>query len=125
MQSMPYQLPWYDARESEYYDPTDRLGLFYVAQDYTLALALDLPHNRLAEDLVAKVVRTEDPALAERVRWDSEMGCFFAYTATAADMERLAGIVSELVALKYPAAVPGTIVDSPAFIRNWDALLDE
>jgi hypothetical protein len=99
--------------------------LFYVAQDYTLALALDLPHNRLAEELVTKVVRAKDPALVERVHWDSEMGCFFAYTATAADMERLAGIVSEIVVLKYPDAVPGTIVDSSAFIRNWDALLDE
>ena len=125
MQSMPYQLPWYDTRDSEVYDPTDHPGLFYVAQEYTRALALDLPHNSLAEELVAKVVRAKDPALAERVRWNSEMGCFFAHTATAADMECLVRVVSELVALKYPAAVPGSIADAPAFIRNREDLLDE
>lgn len=123
--TMTYQLPWHDDREREYYDPTDLPGLFYVAQDYTLAYALDLQDNRLAEEMVARSVQATDPELATRIRWDSEMGCFFAYTATVDDMESLAKVVSMLVAARHPDAVPGSILDSPAFVRNWDSLFDE
>lgn len=113
-----YQLPWYCDQERFPEDPDMWGG--YTAQDYTLAYALDLEHNRQADELVAAAVAERDPQLADRVRFDSERGCFFAYTDTEDEMRRLVAVVAALVAERNPAAIPGDITTSPAFIRRWD-----
>jgi hypothetical protein len=120
---MPYALPWYQDQVEFPDDPDMWLG--FTAQDYTLAYALDVEHNVDAQDLVEAAVRASDPALAERITWDSEMGCFFAYTHERSDMEQLVAAVAELVEQRNKDATPGTIADSPAFIRYWDRLLSD
>jgi hypothetical protein len=118
---MSYPLPWYDDRDKFSEPPGDTWR--FTAQDYTLAYALDVPTNYEAEALVRDALTAAHPEVAARVTFDSEAGCFFAYTDTVADMEVLVAVVAELVDGHHPDAVPGGIFDSPAAIRPWDSLL--
>lgn len=113
-----YELPWYCDRETFPDDETMWKG--FTAQDYTLAYALGVDHNRQAEELVQAQLQVSAPELVSRVEFDSEMGCFFAYTKTSEDMVALAGVVASMVAQINPAAVPGDMSFSPAFIRTWN-----
>ena len=117
-----YELPWYEYTEDDGIEP----GVLprFTAQDCTLAYALDVKDNYAAEDLVRRHLAKHHGELVSRVRFDSEMGCFFAYTDTEADMLVLVACVAELVAMVHPRAVPGTILDSPATIRDYRSLLD-
>ena len=111
-----YELPWYADRDV--LDGTAELSDGYTAQDYTLAYALGVPHNRSAEQVVYNAVTRHCPNLAQRVRFESEMGCFFAHTETRSDIETLARIVAELVAERNPGMTAGTIRESPAYL-SW------
>lgn len=61
-----------------------------------------LRHNRMAEDRVKDHVWESDPALARRVEFDSEMGCFFAYAATAEDAIALRAAIYALLGVDAP-----------------------
>lgn len=119
---MAYPLPWYEDRAQ--FPDRPEMWRGYTAQDYTLAYALDLEDNYAAEKEVIRSLRVANKGLLRRVSFESERGCFFAHTRTSGDMEELAAHIAALVAARNPHAVPGSILDSPATIRPWDALLD-
>lgn len=110
-----YQIPWYN-------DATiGGSGDQWTLQDYTLCHALDRDTNRAAEADVIDHITSCAPELAARVRFDSEMGCFFAYTDSEADAQALAAHIANMVAAgPYPNAVPGDMGASPAYIRVGD-----
>jgi hypothetical protein len=112
---MTYQLPWY--RDSDRFEDDPEMWRGYTAQDYTLAYALDADDNVEAQQRVVDAVVSVNPELAERVTFDSERGCFFAYTDTEADMRALVAVIADLVAAVAPHAVPGKITDSPVYVE--------
>lgn len=77
-------------------DDPDEPGQWTV-QDWDLADLLGLPHAYDAEAAVQAQLATQDPALAERVEWDSEATCLFAYCPSEADANALADLISDLV----------------------------
>lgn len=119
---MAYELPWYENRAR--FPDLPELFAGFTAQDYTLAYALGVPDNYAAEMVVSTHLHEHHPDLATRVRFESEMGCFFAYTDTEGDMLSLVACVAGLVSRTHPSAHPGSILDSPAAIRRWEDLLE-
>lgn len=115
---MGYQLPHYPDRDlyepgtPEHLEAGDR----WTAQDYTLCAAFGLSDNHQVDDLLwSKLVEAglDGPA----VEFDSEAGCFFAHTHSAAEMVEFVAFVADAVAAgPHPDATPGNIVDSPAYI---------
>ncbi len=69
----------------------------WTVQDWDLADLLGLPHAGDAEAAVQAELAIQDPGLAERVEWDSELSCFFAYCPNEDDAEALADLISDLV----------------------------
>lgn len=109
-----YPVPFYDDADIDV-DTGE-----WTIQDYTLCVALDLDDNYAAQAAVAAAM---SPELAGRIRLDSEHGCFFAH-GTEADIRALAALIADLVAAgPHPAAAPGGMDASPAFIRSWRAPL--
>lgn len=119
---MTYALPWYDDRDLLDLDPGQSSS--FTAQDYTLAYALGVDENHRAEHIVRRAMELRYPSVAERITWDSELGCFFAHTSTRDDMQVLVKVVADLVSDVNPNAVPGSLMDSPAALRQWNRLLD-
>lgn len=120
-----YELPTYHDStlyENELLYPDgvpDGTSLGWTAQDYTLCVALGVDDNYAAQALVEEALQRSDRQLFERIRFDSEMGCFFAYADSEADIAALASAVADLVAAgPFPAAIPGGMDASPAFIRT-------
>lgn len=109
-----YEVPWYHdiERLGDDSDPNA-----WTIQDYTLARALGVDNNYEAEKLVADELQRTDQSLAERITFDSEHGCFFAYATSEGDITELARIINALVAAGGFEGKPGTILDSPAFLR--------
>ena len=116
-----YRLPFYDDRDC-FDDPPDGVWRF-TAQDYTLAYALDVDSNCEAEELVRAALDASRPDVVARVTFTSERGCFFAHTDSLADMEVLVSVVAEMVNAAHPAAVTGSLLDSPAAVRPWDRMM--
>lgn len=117
-----YQLGWY--RDVDI-DPELADGDWgWTAQDYTLAYALGVDSNLEAQQMVIDELTSAANPLLERIGFDSERGCFFAYAATEADMAALVEFIAGMVARRHPAAIPGTITDSPAYLRRFDDLYD-
>lgn len=122
MTTARYPLPTYcDAELYDDNDPERATATQWTAQDYTLCHALDLEDNHAVDDLVSAALEAPGApeGLAAKVTLDSEAGCFFAHTDTEDDMAALADLVADLVAAgPYPAAIPGDIMASPAFINT-------
>lgn len=99
-----------------YNPPVIDMGRYWMIRDYTLFSALGVATNYCAQDAVGREVERQglDPT---RFEFDSELGCFFAYAKTKADIDRLAELIGELVAKgPNPDAVPGwDIEDSPMY----------
>lgn len=93
---MAFELLWYDDRDAYDEPVADRWR--FTAQDHTLADALGVRSNHEAQRLVHAAVTAVDSVLAERIEFDSEYSCFFAYADSRADMEALAEIVGAVVA---------------------------
>lgn len=93
----------------------------WVCRDYTLAVALGVDTAYQAEGIVRDALAATDPALGDRLVFDSEWGCFFAYASTRGDAERVARLVADLVAAgPHPSAVAGDWRCSPAAVHRWD-----
>jgi hypothetical protein len=88
---------------------------YWVLRDYGLAYALGVEWNTDAEKIVEEKLAEQNQALFQRVEFDSEMGCFFAYAKSEHDAGELAVFIAGLVtAGPHPDAMPGaTMLDSP------------
>ena len=117
---MGYPLPIIDNRE-EFPDDAEMHEFELTAMDYTLCAALNVAGNYEAEQLVSERLHANFSGIEEKVEFDSEYGCFFAYTNDAEAMMALLEVVQGLVAERNPDAVPGTIFDSPATLRGGDS----
>ena len=95
---------------------TGSAGQWWLA-DYTLCHSLGLDTNYQAQDAVTEHINTTTPPFTGPVTFDSERGCFFAYTDTEHDAHLLADTISDLVHTgPHPHAQPGPMQASPAYI---------
>lgn len=108
---MMYELPWYDDRALFVTPPNGEWK--FCAQDYALADALGVASHHVAQDLVRDALVAQDATLAERIEFDSEYSCFFAYSTEQSDMAALASLVAELVATRVGVRLPGERWDPP------------
>jgi hypothetical protein len=93
---MLYTLPWYDSR-TELGADFDNHPTPYTAQSYDLCHHLGVTNNNDAEQVIANHVKNVAPDLYTRIVFDSENGCFFAYTADENDMKTFVELVEHLV----------------------------
>lgn len=110
-----YPLPYF-YRDDDC-DPSDLFR--WTARDYTLNVALDVEDNDQATQLVVSSLTEVAPEVVQRLVFDSERGCFFAYGNLDSDLEMLRDVVASLVAEHHPHAIPGDMLCSPAAIRRW------
>jgi len=91
----------------------------FTIMDYTLGEHLGVEDgNYGAQEHIRRTLQDKEPELAERITFDSEYGCFFAYAKTREDVDALLDIVDEEIRKANPNATPGNITDSPAFFTT-------
>lgn len=79
----------------------------YTVMSYSLFEDLNLTegyggevNNYAAELLVKDILERENKSLASRVSFDSEAGCFFAYTKNKEDAETLKEFIERIIETK-------------------------
>jgi len=101
-------------------DGTYTLMSYTLARDIGASLDLYTPGGgggHAAQRMMREVVGLVDPELEQRIEWDSEYGCFFAYVKTLDDACYLKAVIDLFVYECNPDADPGPMDDSPAFIK--------